>query len=164
MKKLSLTMIAVFFLVCSVGVQAQTTQTPLNQRELMKQFLGTWQANAGKDTVEVWDYQQYGKAYIINVSHIIKGQKTPLYINNVGFDPKADKFKGYVLWPDGTYSTWIGYSVTEKKFLVSLVDSFNPDVVWYKWESVTLNPKEFNWTGYNADGVKGPELKFIKIK
>ncbi len=44
MKKICLTItIAVFLLICSSGIQAQTTQTKLNQVELAKQFLGTWQ-------------------------------------------------------------------------------------------------------------------------
>ena len=44
MKKICLTTaIAVFLLFCSNGIQAQTTQTTLNQIELMKQSVGTWQ-------------------------------------------------------------------------------------------------------------------------
>ena len=43
MKTFSLTfIIAVFLLFSSNVIQAQTTQTELNQIELMKQFIGTW--------------------------------------------------------------------------------------------------------------------------
>jgi hypothetical protein len=165
MKKLRLTMIAVFFLVCSIGVQAQTAQTQLNQLELMKQFLGTWQANSGKDTVEVWDCQQYGKAFIINVSDVVKGKKTPLYVNNVGFDSRDGKIKGYVLWPnDAAYTTWIGLFNSEKKFSVDIVDNFNPGTVATKFEMVYITPKESTWTQFNKDGVKTSELKFVKVK
>ena len=46
MKALSLTiMIAIFLLLCTNGILAQTTQTKLDQVELYKQFLGTWQRN-----------------------------------------------------------------------------------------------------------------------
>ena len=163
MKKLSLTtLIFVFLLFLSNGMLGQTKQ--LNQLELQKKFIGTWQANIGKDTVEIWEGQQYGNATIINVSRVIKGQKTPSYVNNLGFDSKADKFKGYTLSPDGTYGTWIGYYSTENKFLVDLVDNFNPEKVTYKFEMLYTNPKEGIWSGYNTDGVKTWEVKFVKVK
>jgi hypothetical protein len=164
MKKLSLTVIAVFFLVCSIGVQAQTTQAQLNQHELGKQFLGTWQANAGKDTIEVWDCQQYGEAFITNVSHVTKGQKTPIYINNVGIDTRDGKVKGYALWPNGNYTTWIAVFTSQNKFSGDLVDNFTPEKVWGKFEMVFTNPKESIWTQFDPNGIKTSELKFIKVK
>lgn len=60
------TRIAVFILICSTGIQAQTTQTKLNQLELMKQFIGTWQSNVGKDSVDVREWQNYGNAFLMN--------------------------------------------------------------------------------------------------
>ena len=158
------TMIVVFLLFCTSGIQSQPTQTKLNQLELVKQFLGTWQTNRGIDTIEVWDCQQYGKSFIINVHQVIKGQKIPKYINNMGFDEKEGKFKGYVLWSDGTYSTWIGLYNTEKKFLVDMVQDFKPETTYYKFESVADNPKERTWKGFNTNGVKESEFKFIKVK
>jgi hypothetical protein len=51
MKKLCLTTVVfVFLMFISNVIQAQSTQTKLNQVELAKQFLGTWQGNTGKDT------------------------------------------------------------------------------------------------------------------
>jgi hypothetical protein len=165
MKKICLTMtIAVFLLICINGLQAQTTQPKLNQVELMKQLIGTWQANVGKDTIEVWECQQYGKAFIINVHQVIKGQKIPLYINNLGFSSKEDKFKGYTLWSDGGYSTWIGLFNTEKKFSTDMVQDFNPTTTYAKFESIIENPKEWTWRGFNKDGVKISEVKFIKVE
>ena len=165
MKKICLTVtIAVFLLFCLNGLQAQTTQTQLTPLELFKNFTGTWQANVGKDTVEVWDCQQYGKAYVINVSQMIKSQKTPLYINNVGFDSRDGKLKGYALWSNGDYTTWIGLFKSEKIFLVDIVDSFKPEVVWMRFEMDYISPTERTWISYNAEGVKISELKFIKVK
>jgi hypothetical protein len=43
MKKICFTTtIVIFLLLCTNGIQAQTTQTKLNQVELMKHFIGTW--------------------------------------------------------------------------------------------------------------------------
>jgi hypothetical protein len=81
MKKFSLkAVIIVFLLISSNGIQAQNANTSLDQFKLQQQFIGTWQANAGKDTVEIWEIHQYGKAFIDNVYQVIRGQKTPLYI------------------------------------------------------------------------------------
>jgi len=155
---------AVSLMVCSIGILAQTGQPQLNQLELLKQSIGTWQASVGKDTVEVWDYQQYGKTCVINVYQIINGQKTPLYINNMGFDSKGDKFKGFALYSGGNYLTWIGLFKAENKFLVDIVDNFIPEKIWAKYEMVHISSKEMNWTQFNAEGVKISELKFVKIK
>ena len=76
MKKPCLTtVICAFLLFICNGIQAQTTQTKLNQVELMKQWLGTWQGDIGKDTVDLWEGKLYGKAVIINVYQVIKGKK-----------------------------------------------------------------------------------------
>lgn len=128
MKKIYLTItIAVFLLICLNGLQAQTTKSTLNQVELMKQFLGTWQATVGKDTVEVWESQLYGNAVITDVYQIIMGKKSPSYMNNMCFDSKDGKLKGFILNHDGNYTTWIGMFSTEKNFSGDLVDNFNPD-------------------------------------
>jgi hypothetical protein len=165
MKNLCLTItIAVFLLICSVGIQGQTAQTTLNQKELMKQFLGTWQSTVGTDTVEVWESKLYGEAVIITVTQIIKGKTSDSYINNTGFDAKDSKLKGFILNHDGSYATWIGQFSTDKKFSGDLVDSFNPEKPWSKFEFVFLNPKEWTLTFHNNDGVKTNEFKYSKVK
>lgn len=115
MKKLFFTAaFAVILLICSIGLQAQTTQTKLDQLELMKQFVGTWRAYAGKDTVQIWTCRPYGKTFIIEVIDVINGKGIPLYFNNVGYDTRDDKIKGYILWPNGHYETYIAAFSSEK--------------------------------------------------
>lgn len=156
--------IAVFLLFSTNRIQAQTPQPKLNQIELMKQFLGTWQANAGIDTVEVWEFQQFGKAFILNINRVVKGQKTPLNINNIVFNSELGKFKSFQLSAEGTYNTWIGLFTTEKKFNGDMVDNSNTETVWGKIQNVFDNPKEFTFTFSNTDGVIGEILKFVKVK
>jgi hypothetical protein len=163
-KYCSATVFAIFLLVCSTGMQAQTDKTQINQLEIMKRFIGTWQTNIGKDSLEVWDCQPYGEGFIINVSRIIEGCETPYYINNVGFDSGDGKLKGYVLWPSGDYMTWIATYNAEKKFKVELVVNFNPEAVWTRYEMVYVGPKERNWINYDLAGEKISEFKFIKVK
>jgi hypothetical protein len=164
MKKIYLTtLIAVFLLLCSQGIQAQTAQTKLNQVELMKQFLGTYQANISKDTVETWETQQYGNALVMKVSKIIKGQKKPYYINNVGFDSKENAYKGYLLFANGGYGTWIGSFTAEKTFTGNLVQNLDPLKVQVKLQGV-FGSKEFVWTEFNPAGVKIAEYTYKKVK
>ena len=164
MKKLSfVTLIFVIFLYVSNGIQGQTTQ--LDQVKLMKQMVGTWQANHGKDTVEVWECRQYGpQAFVIDVSWIIKGKKVPLYINNIGFNPKEGKLKGFTLYTDGTYGTWIGAYTSETKSEGVLAQDFVPQLSWGKYETLLKNSKEYNWLFYNSNGVKTVDLQFVKVK
>ena len=165
MKNLYLAGVTVMLLlVCSTGLQSQTTKTQLNQLEVMKRFIGTWQANVGNDTIEVWDCQPYGEGFIVTVYRITDGQKTPYYVNNVGFDSLDGKLKGYVLWPSGDYMTWIAEYNAEIKFKVELVVNFNPAAVWTRYEMVYISPKERVWINYNLSGEKTSELKIIKIK
>jgi hypothetical protein len=165
MKTFCLTiMIIVCLLLSTNASNAQTAQPKLNQVELMKQFLGTWQANAGIDTVEVWEFQQFGKAFILNINRVVKGQKTPLNINNIVFNSELGKFKSFQLSTEGTYNTWIGLFTTEKKFAGDMVNNSNPEIVWGKIQNVLDNPKEFTFTFSNTDGVIGEELKFMKVK
>ena len=165
MKTFFLTMLMfVFLLSCTTGIQAQTGTSNLDQLKLMQQFFGPWRFDVGKDTVEVWETQQYGNGLVISVYHVIKGQETPLYINNIGFDSNEGKFKAFALWHNGDYLTWIGSFTTEKKFSIDVVQNFNPEVVNFKIELVYESPLNMTFTSYNKDGVKTGESKFYKVK
>jgi hypothetical protein len=165
MKKLCVTTaIFVFLFFLTDGIQGQPTQQ-IDQVKLMKQMIGTWQANKGKDTVEVWECSQYGpQAFVINVSLIIKGQKVPFYINNVSFNPREGKLRGFSLYVDGTYGTWIGGYTSETKSEGVLAQDFVPQPSWGKYVTLLKNPKEYNWVFYNGNGVKTSDLLFVKVK
>ncbi|HAQ19696.1 MAG TPA: hypothetical protein DCR40_10760 [Prolixibacteraceae bacterium] len=158
------TMMFLFLLICSTGIHAQTAKSNLDQVKLMQQGLGTWEANVGKDSVQVHETQQYGKSFITTVSYNIKGKKTPLYTNNYCFDSKEGKFKGFALGADGSYGTWIGLWTTEKKFNVDAVQNFKPEIVLYKIELVYETPAKMTWTDFKTDGTKTGELKYTKVK
>jgi hypothetical protein len=164
MKKFYIFSTVVLLLFCTDSVVAQTEQAQPNALESMKQFLGSWQATAGKDTIELWDCQLYGNAFIVNVSHIIKGQKSPLYVNNVGFDKRDGKLKGYALWPNGDYLTWISIYDPANKFLGEIMDTFSPGTTWEKFEMAIVDPKEFTWKEFDMNGKIKSDLKFSKVK
>jgi hypothetical protein len=165
MKTLCLiTMSTVFLLFCSNRVQAQTAQTKLNQVELMKQWLGTWQTTVNKDTTEIWEGKPYGKALIITVYRVINGKKTDSYVANCGYDDRDDKIKGYNLSPNTDFLTWIGKFTTDKKFSADALDTFKPEIVWWKNEIELKTPTELVIRAFNAQGVKTDEWTYIKTK
>jgi hypothetical protein len=164
MKKFCFLSAALLLLLYSGSVTAQTIQTQPNALESMHQFIGSWQANSGIDTIEVWDCGKYGNALIINVSKIVKGQKTPLFVNNVGFDKRDGKVKGYALWPNGDYLTWTLVFDPANKFLGELMDTYDPAKNWGKFEMTILSTEEWNWKHFDMGGKLIDEMNFVKVK
>lgn len=160
----STTMIAVFLLLFSNEISAQTLQPKLNQMELMKQLLGTWQRTTDEGTVEILETKLFGEAVIITVTNEIKGEKSPVFMELSGFDDRDGKIKGFLVFPNGKYVTWIGQFITEKTIRGNVVDNFNPEVILWIHEYVILNPKEIMSIGYDSKGIKTGESKFSKIE
>ena len=160
----STTMIAVFLLLFSNEISAQTLQPKLNQMELMKQLLGTWQSTTNEGTVEILETKLFGEAVIITVTNEIKGEKSPVFMELSGFDDRDGKIKGFLVFPNGKYVTWIGQFITEKTIRGNVVDNFNPEVILWIHEYVILNPKEIMSIGYDSKGIKTGESKFSKVE
>ncbi|MCX6335203.1 MAG: hypothetical protein NT092_13050 [Bacteroidia bacterium] len=165
MKKLSsLSVIFVFLLIISNGIQGQTTQTPPDQLKMMQQCFGVWHADYAKDTIEVWDWKPYGKASIVTVTLITKGKEIPFYVNNISFNSKEGKFYGFVLWPNGGRMTWISSFVSETKFSGALCTDFDPEKTWRTIEIIFENPNVYSFHEFNVNGVIYEDLKFNKVK
>jgi hypothetical protein len=163
-RTLLLITLIVTLLIGSKRIHAQNEQPKLNQVELMKQWLGTWKGNIGKDTVEIWEGKPYGNAVIINVSHVINDKTSDYYIINCGYDKRDDKLKGFNLLPNANFSTWIGMFTSDKTFKADMVDSFNPEKIWWKNDVEFKTPSEMVVRGFNAQGAKIGEYTFIKVK
>jgi hypothetical protein len=92
MKKLGLaTVIVVFLLFVSNGIQCQTTQTKLNQVELMKQFVGNWKSDAFQDSVWTGEFKLYGKALEWTSKTTVKDKVVREGKGIMGYDKKNDK-------------------------------------------------------------------------
>lgn len=163
MKTLAAAVITLFIL-CSFETQAQTKPPKLNQVELYKQFVGNWQAEIGLDSLEVRECREYGSAFVIEVSRVIKGQKLPFYINNISFDSNDSKFKGFLLYPNGGYFTWIGNFSNKNAFSGKIVFNFMPDVAWSEFQADFISPTEFTCTNFNQEGNQTLLMKFTKIE
>jgi hypothetical protein len=158
------TVVFVLLLFLPNGIQAQTAQTKLNQVELAKQFLGTWQGNTGKDTVTMWEGKLYGKAVITNSYTVIKGIKSDSHMSCFGYDDRDDKIKGYNLLINADFGTWIGVFTTDKMFKIDGLDTFKPEIIWWKAEFEFKTPTEAIIRNFNPEGVKTGEWTFKKVK
>jgi hypothetical protein len=157
-------MIEVFLLLFLNEISAQTIQSELNQMELMKQLVGTWQSTTAEDTVQILETKLFGEAVIITGTNEIKGKKSPVFMELNGFDDRDGKIKGFIAFPDGKYVTWMGQFIAEKTIRGNVVDNFNPEVILWIHEYVILNPKEIISIGYDSKGTKTAEAKYSKIE
>jgi hypothetical protein len=135
------TMIAVLLLIYSNGMQAQTTQTKLNQVELMKQFVGKWECKISKDSTLFWNTNSYGTGFEVNFKGVAKGK---IFVEGKqlwGYDKQLDKFiiaamhKGQGI---KIYSAWF---LSNKKYeSINYNDVSNPETASWKIEGEFKSP------------------------
>ncbi len=165
MKKICFTtMTILFLLLCINRIHGQNLTINLDQLKLANAFfVGSWQGIISNDTV-VWDGQQYGNAFVINVSNVIKGKKSFSYVMDIGFSSNDSKFRGFILYQSGIYMTWIGSFASENKLIGNYVGNFDPEAVSAKFEIVLETPTKLTINNFNLDGVKTGEYDWFKIK
>jgi hypothetical protein len=83
--------IALFLFLCINGIQAQTTQTKLNQVELMKQLLGTWKSEAFQDSIWTGECKSFGNGLEWSSKTELKGKIVREGRSLMGYDKKNDK-------------------------------------------------------------------------
>jgi len=93
MKTICKLLLSTFLVLISVnGVVAQTSQPKPNQVELMKQFIGTWQCELGKDTILVTENTPFGTGMMCSSEIVSNGKKLESIKQLFGYDRKLDKF------------------------------------------------------------------------
>ena len=158
------TMIVALLLLCTNSSQAQTTQTKLNQVELLKQFLGTWKGETAKDTTMITEYLPFGSA-MEGIDKVITKGKTINSIKELcGYDKKNDKIINVELNESSLEITSYAFWFTSKNILegILLQDISNPDkaILKYKiefkssdmWvETLTQNNKVVSVLTFNRE-------------
>jgi hypothetical protein len=87
----TLIIISFFFLGLN-GIQAQTTQVQLNQVALIKQFIGKWKCELGKDTILITDNTPFGTGMLTSSGIATKDAIIDSVKQLYGYDKKTDKF------------------------------------------------------------------------
>ncbi|GEM_PF-5888585 len=71
-------------------LNGQTKQSNLDQRELIKQFVGKFQNKIGTDTLIIWDCKAFGNGYELAYTFSAKG-KTYYDVRDLwGYDEKTE--------------------------------------------------------------------------
>jgi hypothetical protein len=129
-------MVVAFLLLCTKGIQAQTTQTQLNQVELMKQFIGIWKAEMGKDTIFIMEGKTFGKGLEFYWKTDAKGKIISEGKSIMGYDKINNRIIEPQIWDSGPdILLWSGLFTSSNKYeAILLKDIANPEKATLKWE------------------------------
>jgi len=138
----SCTLIVIILLLCTNVIQAQTTQTKLNQMELMKQFLGIWKGELAKDTVMIMNFTSYGKAIEDNLKIFTKEKLLSSAKEIYGYNSKYDKIIIAAIGDDtprmSLYAAW--FSSKDTGNLVGYQYLSYPEKSAYKVQWILIHP------------------------
>lgn len=158
--------IAVFLLICTSRIQAQTAQPKLNQVELMKQFVGSWKVQESKDTTFFWEAKSYGTGLEGNYKTVTLGKTVTEGKFLQGYDKKTDK-SIYVELSSGMdqdvdiNATWF---ISKSKYkYIPLSDVSNYEKASYKIEGEFKSPDMFVETTIKNNKTSKIET-YIRIK
>ena len=73
------------------NVKNTETSKELNQVELMKQFIGTWKAEIGKDTIAYFDQKTYGTGQEVFIKALLQRENDCEGKQLWGYDKKLIK-------------------------------------------------------------------------
>ena len=166
MKKIyTIAMIGFLMLLIIKPIQAQTTQNKLNQIELMKQFLGTWQAQMAKDTIQVDEFTAFGPGVVGTIKNITKGKVISSTKELWGYDQKNDKIIFATIWDSSPEISLWAYWFTSKNSCegVSYQDISNPDKAIVKYKMVIKSSDSYVLTMLQNNKAVA-ELTFTRVK
>jgi hypothetical protein len=150
MKKTCLaSMIVAFLFLWTNGMQAQNTPTKLNQVELMKQFVGSWKCEIGKDTTILADQKAYGAGFEDNFKIVTQGKIIEEGKDLYGYDKRTDKFIDFLVTKGGgivLYSCWFISKDTCK--YIYYKEIADPEKAVVKWTEVFKSPDLFIQTRF----------------
>lgn len=84
--------IVLLFLISVTEIEPQTMETQLNQVESMKQFIGTWECQLGKNTIYRTYNKSFGKGMACIIQVISNGDIVDSIEQLLGYDAVTDKF------------------------------------------------------------------------
>ncbi len=153
--------IAMFISISIKETSAQTTETKLNQVELMKQFIGTWECELGNRTI----YRNKSKAFgngLVTTIQIFTNQEIVDSVKQLfGYDNKTDK---YVVAELTKFTSVIeigtAWFVTEQTGKIFITDS-NGDELKFNFEFITPDLIKETATLENNHVV---EMEFKRVK
>jgi len=144
MKKTFLIIVITFsLLICSCGIQGQTTQTKLNQVELMKLQIGTWKCDSNKDTTVIWEGKPYGSGLDCYFKFIVKGKTVTEGRELWGYDKSIDKFINASLTKGNDIELQVVWFISKNIYeYIRYSDISNPEKASWKIVGELKSPDE----------------------
>ena len=159
------TMVIVLILLCIPIMQAQNPSVKIDQVEFMQNFIGSWRAEAGEDTIIVFDVVPFGKGSERELTVSTKGKVISSAKMLFGYDEERDKIIEAVIYkssPNLMINVWWAISQNKSEGVL-LKDISNPENANFKMKCVLISPDEFILTHTLNNKVVG-EWTFIREK
>ena len=157
------TMVVVLLLLCIHITQAQTPKVKIDQVEFMQNFIGYWKAEAGIDTVMIFNVIPFGKGsereFTMSVKGIVISSAKMLF----GYDQERDKIIEAIIYessPELMINVWWATSLTTSEG-VQLKDISDPENAAFKMTGVLKSPDSFILTHILNNKVVG-EWTFVR--
>jgi len=137
----------------------------LNHIEFMQQFLGTWKAEYGKDTILNYNARPFGKGSARDWTLSTKGKVITSAKVLFGYDSKSDKMIQVTLYESSPEIDIWAWRATSKNTSegVPLKDITNPDNAVFKMKNELKSPDLFIMTDIVNNKVVGTHT-FTRVK
>jgi hypothetical protein len=156
--------IIVFLIICSNRIQAQTTETKLNQVELMKQFIGSWKVDLAKDTVLFWDAKPFGTGLECYYKTVSKDKILMEAKQLFGYEKKTDKYVAANLVKGMDIEIWALWFTSNNKYVITYYsDISNPDKSSFKMDGEFKSPNVYTET-YIMNGKPIMTYTYTRVK
>ena len=140
------------------SVKNTETSNELNHIEFMQQFLGTWKAEYGKDTILNYNARPFGKGSVRDWTLSTKGKVITSAKVLFGYDSKSDKMIQVTLYESSPEIDIWAWRATSKNTSegVPLKDITNPDYAVSKMKTESKSPDMFIMTNLLNNKVVSP--------
>lgn len=149
-------------LTFSLNTFSQSSEEELDQVELLKQLVGTWQADIAQDTVLIMKITHTGTGMYFIQEFQAKGKTYDTTSGIIGFSEDKQFVVGYSLWQNGNITHDLGHFVSPQKLISERF--FNDQKLAIMMVEIEFqSPEQYIWRG-KWRGVKmdWPEEWFIE--
>jgi len=151
----------------SLNISAQSTDKELDQVELMKQWIGTWESEIGDDSVSIFRCTPLNNGLQLIQEEKSNRNTYTTYIGIMGLSDDKKMIMMSMLIPNGTTVLDVGKFVKKNKYIADryigdITHATNQIMVEFSPESITARWK---WRGKGMNWPKewGPEMTYKKI-
>jgi hypothetical protein len=142
---------------------SQSAKEEPDQLELMKQFIGKWAAEAGKDSTWIWEISPSNKGYVHAFDLKVKGKTVETMPGIIGFADEYRNSNFLILYPGGFISRDIGGFVSDDKYVAERFYPQDEKTSLGTWECTFLTPDKFTAI-WKVEGIKKGEFIYIRVK